>query len=218
MKRPMAAILRVAAAVLMGGAVLAAAFCLLRRGRDGAADMLLSRLPQGGWAAALYLWGLYALKSVIAVFPVTLLFAMGGMLFPLPRALLVNGVGLCIAVTLPYRLGRKRGTEPLARLKRRYPVLAGLGGGGKPGFFQVLTVRALGLLPLDAVSLTLGAAETAYPAYLCGSLAGMLFRLITATALGVHADQPLSPAFLTALALHGLMTGLSAWLGRRRRG
>ncbi|MGN0763868.1 MAG: hypothetical protein ACI4MK_10785 [Aristaeellaceae bacterium] len=210
----MTTILRIAAAALMGAAVLAAAVCMMQYGQDGTAAMLLSRLPRSGWAAALCLWCLYALKSVVMVFPVTLLFAVGGMVFPLPRALLVNGVGLCIAVTLPYRLGRKRGMGLMARLKRQYPGLAGM---GQPGFFRVLTVRALGLLPLDAVSLYMGASGAAYLPYLGGSVAGMLFRLATATALGVHMDQPLSPAFLTALALHGLMLGLSAWISRRRR-
>lgn len=214
MKRRMTTILRIAAAALMGAAVLAAAVCMIQYGQDGTAAMLLSRLPRGGWAAALCLWCLYALKSVVMVFPVTLLFAVGGMLFPLPRALFVNGVGLCMAVTLPYRLGRKRGMGLMARLKRQYP---GLAGTGQPGFFRVLTVRPLGLLPLDAVSLYMGAAGAAYLPYLGGSVTGMLFRLATATALGVHMGQPLSPAFLTALALHGLMLGLSAWISRRQR-
>ena len=119
-----------------------------------------------------------------------------------------------MAVTLPYRLGRKRGMGLMARLKRQYP---GLAGTGQPGFFRVLTVRALGLLPLDAVSLYMGAAGAAYLPYLGGSVAGMLFRLATATAMGVQMGQPLSPAFLTALALHGLMLGLSAWISRRQR-
>lgn len=104
MKRRMTTILRIAAAALLGAAVLGAAVWMMQYGQDGTAAMLLSRLPRSGWAAALCLWCLYALKSVVMVFPVTLLFAVGGMVFPLPRALWVNGVGLCIAVTLPYRL------------------------------------------------------------------------------------------------------------------
>ena len=48
MKRRMTTILRIAAAALMGAAVLAAAVCMIQYGQDGTAAMLLSRLPRGG--------------------------------------------------------------------------------------------------------------------------------------------------------------------------
>ena len=91
MKRRMTTILRIAAAALMGAAVLAAAVCMIQYGQDGTAAMLLSRLPRGGWAAALCLWCLYALKSVVMVFPVTLLFAVGACCFLCPERFLSTG-------------------------------------------------------------------------------------------------------------------------------
>ena len=58
---------------------------------DGGGDA--ARLPRETWLAALFLLALYTLKGLSVAFPLSVLEAAGGLLFPFPLALAVNLAG-----------------------------------------------------------------------------------------------------------------------------
>ena len=82
--------------------------------------------------------------------------------------------------------------------------------------FRLLAlVRAMGLLPCDAVSLWFGASGMRYGPYLAGSLAGMLPMMLAETALGAAVQAPGSWQFWTAAGCGAALAVLSLWLGYR---
>ena len=122
-----------------------------------------------------------------------------GAIFPLPLAFAVNTAGLAVCVSLPFLLGRRMGVDVQGALLRRWPQLARLEELERESAFRLLAlVRAMGLLPCDAVSLWFGASGMRYGPYLAGSLAGMLPMMLAETALGAAVQEAGSWQFWTA--------------------
>ena len=194
--------------------VFAALFLAL--GRELSLSELLAWTPESPALAGLFLVGLYGLKSLSLVFPLLLLYLAAGAIFPLPLAFAVNTAGLAVCVSLPFFLGRWMGVDVQGTLSRRWPKLSRLEELEREGAFRLLTlVRAMGLLPCDAVSLWFGAAGTRYGPYLAGSLAGMLPMMLAETALGAAVQAPGSWQFWTAAGCGAALAVLSLWLGYR---
>lgn len=148
------------------------------------AEAISRRSPGTAVSAALFLLGLYAVKSLSVCFPLAALEAAGGLLFPYPVALCVNMAGVAVVQTLPFLLGR-RGQGGLDALLANYPrlaVLRTLQRGGD-GLF-VFLLRLAGASPGDLVSLYLGAAGVPVAVYLPAGLAGSLPRVAATTLLG----------------------------------
>ena len=59
-------------------------------------DSILRYTPDNLWLAALAVLAAYAVKSLSVFFPLLVLYAAAGLLFPLPAALLVNLSGLLV--------------------------------------------------------------------------------------------------------------------------
>lgn len=151
------------------------------RCRDGLADI-------AAWTAgrtrlaALALLGLYVLKGLTAALPSTALAAAAGLVLPFPLALGTNLCGAAAAQAGPYLIGRrKRGA--LEDLAARHPRLAVLEAGPAAGR-EVFLLRLAGVLPVELVSLWLGASGTPWRAYFAGGLLGSFPRVLSATVLG----------------------------------
>ena len=181
--------------------------------RELTAAAIVSRSPGHGLLAAVFLIGLYALKSLSMAFPLSVLTAAGGLLFPFPAALAVNLAGVAAAQLVPSWLGRRQ-QDSLAELTVRHPKLASLGPvePGRSGR-TVFLLRLAGASPGDLVSLYLGAAGVPLGAYAVGLL-GSLPRVASATLLGSSLWQPGSQRFWASLGLGAAMTVLSAALWR----
>ena len=200
-------------AVLAAGAAAAWPFrrCLT-------AEAIAALSPRQTALAALFLVGLYALKSLSVCFPMAALTAAGGLLFPFPLALGVNVWGAAAAQAIPFSLGRREqgGLEALAERLPRAAVLCR--GGAQDRWLLVFLLRLAGAPPGDLVSLYLGAAGIPWGTYLSAGLLGALPRIACTTALGGALWEPGSPRFWASLAAGGILTVLSAgiWLLRRR--
>ena len=84
---------------------------ILLSGEEITVDTILNYTPEKTLPAILMLLMMYALKSLSVVFPMIVLYMASGIMFPLPLAILVNCIGLCIVVTIPYCIGRYSGGE-----------------------------------------------------------------------------------------------------------
>lgn len=176
------------------------------------AEAIAARSPQQSWLAAAFLLALYGIKGLSMTFPLSVLEASGGMLFPFPIALAVNVCGVLIVHILPYLLGRRE-RNGLALLASRYPRLATLTPDIHPGR-TVFLLRLAGATPGDLVSLYLGAAGISPRAYLTGGILGSLPRVAATTLLGTALWEIGSFRFWLALLPGALLTGLSFLLWR----
>ena len=92
-------------AVIMTLMIIFAAVLLITD-KDISADQLLDFSPDNTVLAILFLWCLFAAKSLTIVFPSLVLFVLGGIMFPAPLAIAVNLAGIGITATVPYIIGR----------------------------------------------------------------------------------------------------------------
>ena len=194
------AALKKIAPMLCGAAIVIAVLGLW--GDSISLDIILEYTPQNMGLAILLLLMAYALKSLTLVVPLTILYLVGSILFPAPLALLINTIGLCITVTLPYLRGYYSDDgELLDQLSKKFPKLENVKRFRKHNdFYFAFMVRVMGLFSCDMVSLYMGAARLNYRHYLAGCVLGFLPGLITTTLIGSTANDIHSPAFWISLA------------------
>lgn len=172
-------------------------------GRSLTVDDILNYTPSEPLLAALFLWMAFALKSLSLVFPILLLFAVSGQLFPLPVALLVNTIGVAISMTLPYLLGRASELDFTEKLLKKYPKLQDIRKQREnSSFFLSFLMRAIGVLPCDVVSMYFGSTKMDYLPYITGAVLGFMPDLICATILGNQIEEYDSPGFWITLTIN----------------
>lgn len=171
-------------------------------GKNLTLEDILSYTPKQPLLAAAVLLCLFGLKSLSVVFPIVVLFFAGGILFQTPIALLINTLGVSIAVTIPYLVGRWYGPTMSENIAVKYPKIRVFQRfREKHDFFFSFFLRALGVLPCDLVSAYMGAIGIPYPTYLAGCLLGFFPGLCTATVMGTAIKDPTSPAFYISLLI-----------------
>lgn len=184
-------------------------------------DNILRFTPENTLAAILILLALYVVKGCTMTINGYLLNMAGGIMFPLPLAMLVNVTGSFLMLFLPYLIGRKGGQQALAALTERYKRLEGLRKRpNQNGFLTSLTLRLLGVLPCEVVSVYLGACGLSLPSYIIGSLLGVFPGVLAFTLVGEYASDPGSIQFIIAIGICLLGTAaailLSFWEKRKR--
>lgn len=170
-------------------------------------DGVVQLSPDSRMLAVLILLGLFALKSLSIVMYCGVIYAASGLLFPLPMAVTVNIAGTVIMASIPYLFGRKLGAPAVEKLRESYPKLIYLQDLHRNNdFFYTLLLRSLNVLPLDIVSMYLGAAGMKYGFFLLGSVTGMLSSCILFPVLGMNITTPGSPAFIIAVTIQAIIT------------
>lgn len=186
----------------------AAAVWLWRSGQELSLETILRWTPSRPGLAALFLLLLYALKSVSLMLPVLLLDTACGVLFPLPAAVLLATLGTAITLTVPYFIGRGAGPDMTERLQRKHERLRELRALRRRNeLFCAFLIRVVGILPCDVVSLYLGNTRMPFGKYLLGGVLGFLPDILTATVVGMKADDRSSPWFWGAIAVNLLVAG-----------
>ena len=197
-------------------AMLLCILLFLWKGRSISWQTLSNAIPEKPWQAALVFWGCYALKSLSIFFPLLALYAAAGRVFPLPKALLVNIIGLVICETIPYGIGRLSGASLAAKLREKYPKLLVLETLYQRGSFPLAALtRAVGVVPGDLASLYFGAVRLPYFPYLLGRLIGLSPMMVADTLLGKGIGGAMSPELLTALGISILIAVLSLLFCRK---
>ena len=191
-------------------AVLAAVIVLAVIYRDKiTVDTVMGLMPESLLLAFLVFMLLYGAFSVTVVLPLVLLYVSSGLIFGSWAALGVNLCGGVIVVTIPYFLGRKGNTGLVASAKAKLPeqITAYLDAHPMSSFRKSLLLRAVGIVPCDAISAYLGAAGESFWGYLAGSVIGLLPDMIPQTLLGAAATDPSSPQFIWSLAAALVLKG-----------
>lgn len=193
--------------LLLGSAV----FLAVRSGLT--LDAVLARAPQNPLALAVIFLLLYAAKRATMFFPLLVLQAAVGFLFPLPGALAVNFLGMLIDLTVPYAMGRRAGQKLVGKILARYPKFEiFLEKQQDHAFFLNFLLRVFSCLPGDVLTLYFGATGVPFWQNLVGGGLGVLPGMILATVLGKSLEDPSSPAFWISAGLSVGMAVLSTVL------
>lgn len=179
------------------------------------ADNILSITPKNQLLAVIVLLIFYALNSLSIFFPIAVLYAAVGMIFSLPLALLVNFLGALLCTVLPYIIGKFKGQEYVDALTKRYPKLKSIFEIEKGNdWFLSYFLRVINLLPMDLVSMFLGAANVDTAKYMTGSMLGNLPGIIAITVVGQSITDPTSPTFIISLSITVFISVLSVIIFR----
>ena len=136
--------------------------CFLYRDRI-TVENIVNFTPENPVLAVGIMLLLFAFKSVTFVIYGSILYAVNGILFPLPFAILLNMAGSAIMATLPFLIGRRKGSGLLVKLTEKYPKLSVLRKlPSENGFFLSMVIRLMGCLPGDVVSMYFGASGIRY--------------------------------------------------------
>lgn len=171
------------------------------------AQDIVQYTPENLYFAAVVMIGLYAFKSVTLVFPLTILYLAAGIIFPTAAAILVSCIGLLVSLSIPYAFGYLLGEKTVGKLLTKYEKtneLKSFRTNNKCLFAYIL--RAIKMIPVDLVSLLLGAEKMPFDKYLLGSSAGLLPTLLSTIVLGSSASDPDSVTFILSAVFTVLFT------------
>lgn len=186
-----------AAPVIM---VIVCIFIYFRFFRGVTIQHILEFTPDNLWLAALVMIGLFGMKSLSVFFPMLILIAASGSIFPnYFVALLVNCIGVLVMLTLPYLIGRFAEREFVERIiskQKNADKLREFKSDNE--FFIAYFMRVINILPCDVVSIFLGSTDFSPTKYLAGSFLGIFPGLVTTTLMGANVEHPTSPAFWIA--------------------
>ena len=194
-------------------------FCWFHRDRISV-DGMLRVTPRSEVLAVVMMMGLFALKSASVVIHSGLVYALSGILFPLPAAVAVNLLGTVLMASLSYGAGRRLGGEGIDEFVSRNRNAELLYRFRRNNAFVCTALtRFVNLLPFDVVSACFGATETPFLPYMLGTLAGMAASCVLFPLIGAYIVTPGSPRFLAPAILEAaiLLAGLLALLIVNRR-
>ena len=164
---------------------------------DFSIQKLLHFTPKNPVFAALFILFLYTIKSLSVIFPVIVLQAATGYVFPPLPAILLNTAGMLLSLLIPYAMGLFSGSAAIDKLEHKHPKIAAFAEKQKDHvFFINFFLRIISILPADVVSIYFGSLKTPLVPYLGGSLLGMLPGMIAVTLMGSSVTDPHSPMFI----------------------
>ena len=174
-------------------------------------EQILNYTPAEPGAAAAVILLMYALKSLSYFFPMMLIAAAAGAIFPVYIAIPLNLAGIIVMATIPYLIGRYAESEAVDRLAVRYKKIEMIKEFSKGRHFSgAFFLRIISCLPYDIVSLAMGSLRFDYKKYLLGTFLGTAPGFILTTIMGSAITEPLSPEFLICAGVEIGITIISA--------
>jgi uncharacterized membrane protein YdjX (TVP38/TMEM64 family) len=175
------------------------------------------------WIILLIVLLLYAVKSLLPLFPVSLMCVITAAVLPMYLCFAVNIVGIMIWISIKYLDGKQRGGGSLRKLLALNNDVQSLferDGKGNP--WLLFLFRVVPTFPVNSVSKIYGAMGFDYFDFVLISLLGFLPKLISYIFIGSNAFNPLSTAFLVPsiiiFALSGiLMLGINHGLSNSQK-
>lgn len=165
-------------------------------------DKLIAFTRSNKLITSLVLLGLFALKSMIFVLHIDLLYIAVSACLPLPWAICVNVLGTLITFIIPYLIAYKQGASLVEKLAAKYPKVEKITNKRKNNDFMFsFTVRLIGGIPYDIVSYLMGALGVNFVNYLISGIIALIPDIVLCQIAGKSIDDPSSPAFMIAVGI-----------------
>ena len=200
----------------MGAMVVSAVVFVVKNG-NATVDMVLDYTPENKWLAAAVMLVLFALKSQTVVIPYAVLATAAGLMFELPAAILVNLLGSCVCISVPFFVGYaskgallEKTLQKSAKLKEAYELNRG------STFESALILRALNLSN-DLLGVLFGSVRAPYGSYLSASLIGILPSMLLYTVIGSEESLISVPSVIMGVSDLLLIISAALIMKRKRR-
>lgn len=164
------------------------------------------------WAFVVIIF-LFAVKIIVPVVPLSVLFIASGMVFPVPVAAAINVLGFSILVSAKFFWGRKFGGGGAHKFLIKSDWIMDfmkLGGDGNKWMLAIL--RFVPNIPIGTVSRIYGATSMDWLTFVLFSVLGYLPRLISWSVIGCNYANPFSFAFTAPIIMLLVISGISILL------
>jgi len=162
--------------------------------------------PESILLAALGFIAIYALKAVVMVIPLTMLYIAAGIVFPPWWALLVTYFGLATALSVGYLVGKALGEERVKKVISRHKKLEEVLFGWNDNLSSLCFVVRISPLPCDLISMFCGALGMPFFKYIFVSLLGISPYMVSCVIAWSFVSNPLSVEFLVPFAFSLLIS------------
>ncbi len=163
------------------------------------------------WLFALAILLLFAVKSVIPIYPTSTVCFLTGAVLPMYFAIPVNIIGFAVLLTVRYFWGSRFGAGNAWKIISKTDTLRRLiQQDGKGNSALLVALRLVPGIPVNSISGIYGSFDFGYIKFILFSIIGFMPRLISYTFVGRNIFDPLSAGFLVPIMLILFFTGLSA--------
>ena len=178
-----------------------------------ALDNLLSYEPASLPLTTLFFFIIYALKPIILILPVNMLYVAAGLMFPAGWAVLITYAGVAIASSVGYINGKNLGECKMGEVLAKKNKLTGFLDSQRDNLPSLCFAVRLLPFPKDLFSMFFGAAGMPYIKFLAISLMGISPVMISNVLAGAHITSPLSREFLLpfGISLVIMLAGFAAY-------
>lgn len=162
------------------------------------------------WLFALAILLLFAVKSVIPIYPTSTVCFLTGAVLPMYFAIPVNIIGFAVLLTVRYFWGRRFGAGNAWKIISKTDTLRKLiQQDGKGNSALLVALRLIPGVPVNSISGIYGSFDFGYLKFILFSVIGFMPRLISYTFVGRNVFDPLSGGFLVPIMLILFFTGIS---------
>ena len=198
---------------MIGSVIVAVAIVASSYG-PGSTDDLRELVDGRWWGPVLFV--VLAAGLVVLAVPGTIATVAAGVLYgPIVGSVLAV-ISASIGATIAFAISRRFGRSAVEALlgPRGVAVDARLAASGWRG---LLVLRLIPLVPFNALNYAAGLSSLSAPAYVVGTVIGILPATIALTVLSSAAQDPTSPAFVSAAVALVVLIAVSTVVGRRSR-
>lgn len=162
------------------------------------------------WLFVIVLFLLFAVKSVIPIYPTPTVCFLTGAMLPMYVSVPVNVVGFCILLSIRYYAGQRFGAGKAWELIRKNERLRRLiEQDGKGNSSLLIILRLLPLMPVNTISGVYGSLDFGMKQFLLLSVIGYMPKIISFTFIGRNVYDPLSPEFIVPIMIFAFASGIS---------
>lgn len=162
------------------------------------------------WLFALAILLLFAVKSVIPIYPTSTVCFLTGAVLPMYFAVPINIAGFVILLTVRYFWGSRFGAGNAWKIISKTDTLRKLiQRDGKGNSALLVALRLIPCMPVNSISGIYGSLDFGYLKFILFSVVGFMPKLISYTFVGRNIFDPLSAGFLVPLMLILFFTGIS---------
>lgn len=162
------------------------------------------------WLFALAILLLFAVKSIVPIYPTSTVCFLTGAVLPMYYAIPVNIAGFAVLLTIRYFWGSRFGAGNAWKIISKADMMRKLiqrDGKGNPALLVAL--RLIPGIPVNSISGIYGSFDFGYLKFVLFSIIGFMPRILSYTFVGRNIFDPLSAGFLVPLMLILFFTGIS---------
>lgn len=153
---------------------------------------------------------LFAMKSVVAFIPFSVLFISSGMVFSAPVAMGVSVLGFALIISVKFFWGKKFGGGNAHKLAfKSKSVTRFMDFNGTGNKWMLVVLRFVPFVPVGTVSRAYGATDMKYLPFVGLSVLGFLPRVVLWSFVGTNIFDPFTPTFMAPIIVLLIISGIS---------